>query len=48
MHARFGPALNNKTVDSIFDQGLHEFLTEFISRNNRIASAIAEDYRFIA
>ena len=40
--------LTHKTVDAIFDQGLHEFLTEFIGRNNLIASAIAEDYRFNA
>ena len=40
--------LSDKTVDKIFDQGLHEFLSEFIARNNQIASAIAEDYRFIA
>lgn len=40
--------LNNRGVDSIFDQGLHEFLLEFIAGNNTIASAIAEDYRFIA
>ncbi len=40
--------LTGKTVDEIFDQGLHQFLLEFISANAAIASAIAEDYRFIA
>jgi len=40
--------LSNKTVDDVFDQGLHEFLIDFIVRNNEIAAAIAEDYRFIS
>ena len=40
--------LTGKSVDQIFDQGLHEFLLEFIAGNASIASAISEDYRFIA
>lgn len=40
--------VGNITVDDIFDQGLHEFLIEFMSRNAAIADAIAEDYRFLA
>ena len=40
--------VSNITVDDIFDQGLHEFLIEFMSRNAAIADAIAEDYRFLA
>ncbi|MEL6540620.1 MAG: alpha-E domain-containing protein [Pseudomonadota bacterium] len=40
--------LSNITVEDIFDQGLHEFLIEFMSRNAAIADAIAEDYRFLA
>ena len=40
--------LTGKSVEDIFDQGLHQFLLEFISDNQSIASAIAEDYRFIA
>jgi uncharacterized alpha-E superfamily protein len=35
-------------VDQIFDQGLHEFLIDFLSRNAAISQAIAEDYRFHA
>jgi uncharacterized alpha-E superfamily protein len=35
-------------VDQIFDQGLHEFLLDFLSRNAAISQAIAEDYRFHA
>lgn len=40
--------LTGKTVENIFEQGLHEFLLEFISGNAAVAAAIAEDYRFIA
>lgn len=36
------------TVEQIFDQGLHEFLTDFMARNSAIAQAIGEDYRFLA
>jgi uncharacterized alpha-E superfamily protein len=35
-------------VDQIFEQGLHEFLVDFLARNGAIAQAIAEDYRFHA
>lgn len=41
-------SLTGKTVDDIFNQGLHEFLLEFITRNASIAHAIAEDYRFVS
>ncbi|WP_086616814.1 alpha-E domain-containing protein [Erythrobacter tepidarius] len=40
--------LGNLTVDQIFEQGLHEFLVDFLARNAAIAEAIAEDYRFLA
>lgn len=40
--------LTGKTVDDIFEQGLHQFLQEFIARNQALASAIAVDYRFVA
>ena len=40
--------LSVKSVEDIFEQGLHEFLLEFIAANASVASAIAEDYRFIA
>jgi uncharacterized alpha-E superfamily protein len=39
--------LTGRTVEDIFDQGLHQFLTEFIDRNQAVANAIAEQYRFI-
>ena len=40
-------ALNARTIASILDSGLHEFLLEFINVNQSIATAIAADYRFI-
>ena len=39
--------LNGKTVEDVFDQGLHEFLQEFIAANQALAGAIAQDYRFV-
>ena len=38
--------LEGNSMDRIFAYGLHEFLTEFISRNNKITDAIAESYNF--
>ncbi|QQN74427.1 alpha-E domain-containing protein [Croceicoccus sp. YJ47] len=40
-------ALHDQTVSSIFEQGLHEFLTGFVAQNQRIAAAIQHDYRFV-
>ncbi|RPF72841.1 alpha-E domain-containing protein [Aurantiacibacter spongiae] len=40
--------LSGKEVEEIFDQGLHEFLLEFIAANQSLASAISQDYRFTA
>lgn len=40
--------ISHLTVDQIFEQGLHEFLVDFLARNAAIARAIAEDYRFHA
>ncbi len=34
------------SVDRIFEYGLHEFLTEFITRNNRVTDSLAESYNF--
>gem|GEM_PF-1632752 len=36
------------TIEEIFDQGLHEFLVDFIAQNLQISFAIGEDYRFTA
>jgi uncharacterized alpha-E superfamily protein len=40
--------ISGLTVDAIFEQGLHEFLTEFMAHNAAIGEAITEDYRFLA
>ena len=40
--------ISHLCVDQIFEQGLHEFLVDFLSRNASISQAIAEDYRFHA
>jgi len=36
--------LSSTKIDDIFEQGLHEFIEEFIAENNRLGSAIAEQY----
>jgi uncharacterized alpha-E superfamily protein len=36
--------LSNAKIDDIFGNGLHEFVTEFIAENNRLGSAITEQY----
>jgi uncharacterized alpha-E superfamily protein len=36
--------LENSRMDEIFQQGLHEFIGEFIGDNNRLGKAIAEQY----
>lgn len=36
------------SVEEIFDEGLHEFLTQFLAHNGAIGEAIKEDYRFLA
>ena len=38
--------ISHLCVDQIFEQGLHEFLVDFLARNAAISRAIAEDYRF--
>jgi uncharacterized alpha-E superfamily protein len=38
--------LVGNTMDKIFQSGLHEFLTEFIARNNRLTEALSESYNF--
>jgi len=34
------------TINAIFDGGLHEYLGDFIIRNNRLGNDVARDYRF--
>lgn len=43
-----GAKLHRVTIDEIVEYGLHEFITEFISETQQIASAISADYRFTA
>ena len=38
--------LEGNNMDRIFQSGLHEFLTEFIARNNRLTEALSESYNF--
>lgn len=38
--------LKNRDIHGIVDDGLHEFLRNFISQNSRLAHEIAEAYRF--
>jgi uncharacterized alpha-E superfamily protein len=38
--------MNAHTVDTIFEEGLHEFLTGFIADNAKLAAHIEEDFRF--
>src|SRR5690606_41352119 len=38
--------LEGNNMDRIFAYGLHEFLTEFIDRNNRITETLSESYNF--
>ena len=40
--------LSGRTIDDIFDQGLHQFLSEFIADTRALSGAIAQDYRFNA
>jgi uncharacterized alpha-E superfamily protein len=44
---RQGHGVQGKTVDEVFDQGLHQFLLAFIQSNQSLANAIGEQYRFI-
>ncbi len=36
--------LRRSKIDDIFQGGLHEFITDFISENNRVSQAITEQY----
>lgn len=38
--------LKNRDIDSIFDEGLHEFISGFIRENNALGIQIEKDYRF--
>ena len=36
--------LTGARIDGIFEAGLHEFIDEFIDENNRLGTAITEQY----
>jgi len=38
--------LGKETIETIFKQGLHEFIGQFLKRNNALAAQIEQDYRF--
>lgn len=38
--------LQTRAVKDIMDQGLHEFLEDFVSRNNKLGQEISDGYRF--
>ena len=40
--------LTDKSVEDVFEQGLHEFLVDIMNSNAAIGHAIGEDYRFHA
>ena len=49
-HRLWGDAstrLKQSGIEQIFEQGLHQFIVDFIAANQRLADAIAADYRFV-
>ncbi|MEO5806677.1 alpha-E domain-containing protein [Devosia sp.] len=38
--------VSDTTMDKVFAQGLHGFLTEFIARNNKVTETLSENYNF--
>lgn len=44
--AEVNAMLEDNDMDKIFAHGLHEYLTEFIARNNRVTEALSESYNF--
>ena len=41
-----GPDEQTRRIKDIMDQGLHEFLEDFVSRNNKLGQEISDGYRF--
>lgn len=39
--------LHRTGIEQIFEHGLHQFIVDFIAANQRLADAIASDYRFV-
>ena len=38
--------LRSRSIEDIMEQGLHEFIEEFIVHNNRLGEEISDGYRF--
>jgi uncharacterized alpha-E superfamily protein len=38
--------LQTRAIKDIMDQGLHEFLEDFVHRNNKLGMEISDGYRF--
>ena len=38
--------VEGNTMEAVFQHGLHEFLTEFINRNNHLTTCLSESYNF--
>ena len=45
--AKSSASLGEQTIETVFEDGLHEFLGRFVQTNAEIARAIADDYRFL-
>ena len=43
---QFSQQFAKLSIDTIFENGLHEFLVDFIIRNNRLSQQIEQDFRF--
>ena len=41
-------SIEGQTIEDVFAQGLHEFITEFLAKNRTLASQIETDYSFYA
>jgi uncharacterized alpha-E superfamily protein len=44
MARKIAGTLTNKKIAEVYDQGLHEFITEFVSENNRLGATISAQY----
>jgi len=43
-----GTQFHSATIDQVFENGLHEFIQDFIRANQQVAQTIERDYRFYA
>ncbi len=41
-----GVRMGEQTIDSVFEQGLHQFIQDFIHENNALGYTIEQDFRF--